>query len=103
MKLSHTYFWSKVLDLASKQSLTQPALAEKLNIPLASLKDYIYKGRFPAMDVTITIAEFFNVSIDWLCGRDELSTDALLVAKKYDSLVDKPEIKKAILALTDLT
>ena len=103
MKLSHTFFWSKVLDLAGKQGLTQPSLAEKIEVPLPSLKDWIYKGRLPSLEVVTKIADYFNVSIDWLCGRTEISKEAMLIALKYDALGDREEIKRAILSLTDLT
>ena len=102
MNLSHLEFWTKILELANKQGLSQPMLADRLDIPLDTLKGWIYRGKFPPLDTTIAFAKYFNVSLDWLCNLKsvELSADALKIAQQYDIATEQN--KKAITVLLGL-
>ena len=50
---------------------TQKEFSEFMNIPQPTLSAYESGRNKPTVDVVITIAEKCNVSIDWLCGRDD--------------------------------
>lgn len=50
---------------------TQKEFSEFLNIPQPTLSSYESGRNKPTIDVVINIANKCNVSIDWLCGRDE--------------------------------
>lgn len=50
---------------------SQKAFAEFLGIPQPSMSAYENGKNSPTIDVVMDIAEKCNVSLDWLCGRDE--------------------------------
>lgn len=54
-------------------NLTQIEFSELLGIAQPSLSAYESGKTKPTIDVVIQIAEKCNVSIDWLCGRDNVS------------------------------
>ena len=63
------YFGEKLKMLREERKLTQDDLARKLNLSKANISRYELGSRQPSIDIIITIAEFFNVSLDWLLGR----------------------------------
>lgn len=62
---------NRIAELRKKHSLSQSQLADKLHIAQATLALYETGKRKPNIDMLNTIADFFNVSIDYLVGRDE--------------------------------
>lgn len=44
-------------------------LAEKANVPYASLQNYRHGHHYPSVPALVALADALNVSIDWLCGR----------------------------------
>lgn len=57
-------------NLRLKEGLTQKELAEELKIPQSTIAKY-ERGQLEAnFKNLINIADFFNVSIDYLLGRD---------------------------------
>lgn len=59
-------FPEKLNDLRKKAGLSQKELAEKLGVAQASI-NYWEKGqRTPSIDMVMLIAEYFNVSVDYL-------------------------------------
>ena len=61
--------------LREENNLTQVALAEILNVGNVAVSQYESGTRVPSDDVKIRIADYFNVSLDYLLGRSQSSTD----------------------------
>ncbi len=60
--------------LKDESGATLKELSEKLDITVPNLSYYM-KGREPSYDILIRIADYFNVTTDWLIGRtDERDT-----------------------------
>ncbi|MES5892931.1 helix-turn-helix domain-containing protein [Bacillus cereus group sp. RP43] len=60
-------FSSKLKELRESKGLSQEELAAKLNIPRSSITHYEnHNDRLPRKSRLIEIADFFNVSIDYL-------------------------------------
>ena len=57
--------------LREKHNLSQLALAKKLGIPNQNISNYEREFRHPDYDTLQKIADFFEVSIDWLLGRTD--------------------------------
>lgn len=57
--------------LRKEKGLTQVALQMKTGIEQALLSKYETGERVPPTDALIILADFFNVSIDYLLGRTE--------------------------------
>lgn len=57
--------------LKDKSEMTLKELSTALDISVPNLSYYM-KGREPSYDILIRIANYFDVSIDWLVGNDTL-------------------------------
>ena len=82
---------SNIVTLRERQGLNQKELAEKLNIN-RSVLNRIENGTRPVRDDELKIiADYFNVSADYLLGRETpkapaLSDEQTIVLKGFDSL-----------------
>lgn len=60
---------NKIKYLREKNNLSQKELAKILNIANSTLSQYESDARVPSDDIKILIADYFNVSLDYLLGR----------------------------------
>jgi len=70
--------------------LTQQQLARQLNICRATLSHYENGLREPDLQMALAIADFFGVSLDFLCGRTSLNCywlESLNLIENYECLV----------------
>lgn len=65
-------FSSRVKALRKEQGLKQAEMAEILGIKERSYQCYEYRERYPDFPGLIAIADFFNVSLDYLVGRSDV-------------------------------
>lgn len=61
---------STLVNLIYEHELSQKQLAIDLHIPLSTLSGYIHDRREPDFDTLIMIADYFNVSCDYLLGHN---------------------------------
>lgn len=79
-------------DLREDRDISRKDLATVLNISVSTLGMYEQGRREPNIDMLIKIANYFDVSIDFLVGRsfknenNEMLTEALHVKNKIDKL-----------------
>lgn len=64
-------YGERIALLREKKGLKQDELSTKLGISRASLSHYETNRREPDYDTINRIADFFNVSIDYLVGRTD--------------------------------
>ncbi len=62
-------------NIRKENGFTQQEVAEKLNISQRTYSDYETDKTEPTMEVLLRIAKLFNVSVDELLGRDELTQE----------------------------
>ena len=95
----------RLKELRKTKGLTQSELAERLETTQATISDWEVSKAEPSIEWLIKIATFFNVSIDFLVGKqNENSCDNVLkqVAKlKTDRLFVDAKIKKLTQTLED--
>ena len=60
----------KLRELQKASKKTAKENAEKLGLPLSTYNNYINEKREPDIQTQIKIADYFNVSLDYLCGRN---------------------------------
>lgn len=65
-------FAEKLKALRSEKKVTQQQLSELLGVGRPTIAGYETKGKQPDFDKLIEIAEYFNVSIDYLLGRNPI-------------------------------
>lgn len=66
-------FASVFKDLRTKSGLTQQEMADKLQISRSSIGMYESGEREPSFELLEAIADFFNVDMNYLLGKKELS------------------------------
>ena len=64
-------FPRKLKLLRAKKGITQKQLAEVLNIQPNSVQRLEYGTARPSLDTVIAIADYFDVSLDYLVGRSD--------------------------------
>ena len=62
---------SRLKKLRAIQKLTQKQLAEKINVTNVSISGYESGNRFPDTDTLQRLADYFEVSTDYLLGRTD--------------------------------
>lgn len=64
----------RLKELRLGAGLSQAALGKELGMTEQAVQKYEYGERVPAFDKLILFADYFDVSIDYLCGRTDNPT-----------------------------
>lgn len=97
----------KLKELRKNQNLTLKELSSNLNISYQALSNYENSNREPDFDTLIKIADFFDVSIDFLLGKTDnkyvlpnaLTDQEAHLLKSFNSLF--PKMQDFILQTVD--
>lgn len=97
------YLGKRLKKLRTKRGISQRELGEELGVSKVSVCGYENQKRVPTIQTLCLIADSFNVSIDYLFGKDnrikktnvEISNDDLEILK---NLKENQELYKYILA-----
>ncbi|EAH3832852.1 helix-turn-helix transcriptional regulator [Listeria monocytogenes] len=79
--------------LRKNENLTQDQLASKIGITRDTLANYETGRREPDFTTLKNIASYFEVSTDYLLGRDEIDNSDLLAAHIDDDLTEEERIE----------
>lgn len=61
----------RLIELKEQKSILQKDIAEQVGVSLRSYQRYEYGDRQPTADILIALADYFDVSIDYLVGRSD--------------------------------
>ena len=61
----------RIKELRIKNKVTQKEIAEGIGVSSVSVQRFEYGSVRPSLDTLIAIANYFNVSLDYLVGRSE--------------------------------
>ena len=61
--------WQRLKLLRNERGVKQREMAEQLGLAMSSYQCYEYATRYPEFKGLIAIADFFDVSLDYLVGR----------------------------------
>lgn len=64
-------FGIRLKELRQMKKLKQTELAEILNVTYRAVQNYEAGNREPNIDKLIFLADYFNVSLDYLVGRSD--------------------------------
>lgn len=64
-------FALRLKELRTSQNLTMESLAKDLDTTRATISNFENEQRKPSLDMIIKIADYFQVSIDYLVGRTD--------------------------------
>ena len=59
----------RLVQLRNERHLTQKQVAEGIGLTTIAIQNYESGRRKPAYDVLIALADYFDVSLDYLVGR----------------------------------
>ena len=59
----------RIRELREQRHLNQEGLAQRINVSQSTVSAYETGERTPDLDTLINLADFFDVSIDYLVGR----------------------------------
>ena len=65
-------FSERLKQLREEKGVTQKEMAEILKLSPRGYQAYEYKGHYPAYKGLLFLADFFNVSLDYLTGRSDV-------------------------------
>lgn len=66
-----TIFADRLLSLRKSANISQRALAKELNLTNPAITYLETAQRSPSFEVLIALADYFNVSLDYLVGRSD--------------------------------
>ena len=64
-------FVDRLEDIMKEKGWNISELAKQLNIPRRTLNSWLLKKRVPRIDYIYFISNYFNVSIDYLLGKEQ--------------------------------
>ena len=62
---------TRLIELKEKNKVLQKDIAKSVGLSLRSYQRYEYGERNPTSDILIKLADYFDVSIDYLVGRTD--------------------------------
>ncbi|RKI67370.1 XRE family transcriptional regulator [bacterium 1xD42-67] len=65
-------FCERIRELRIERGLKQREMAEQFGLAVNSYQAYEYATRYPEFPGLIAIADFFDVSLDYLVGRSDV-------------------------------
>lgn len=72
-------------ELREERGIYQKELASYLNVSISTISNYENGVHFPDLDVLCQIAEFFNISTDYLLGRTQYQYDIKMLNQSLTS------------------
>jgi transcriptional regulator with XRE-family HTH domain len=63
------YFCQRLKEMRMAKKLTLEQLGKELGVAKQTVGHWETGYRLPPFDVTVTVADYFNVSLDYLAGR----------------------------------
>lgn len=81
-------FANRILELRNDADITRQELADKLGITRSSLEFYEKAKRTPDIEMITKIAQFFNVSVDYLFGLVDIPVqdESIKMVARYTGL-----------------
>ena len=64
-------FKDRLKQLRNNQGVSQQTLALEIRVSDTALQNYEYGKREPSMSTLIALADYFDVSLDYLVGRSD--------------------------------
>lgn len=86
-------FGERLRELREEKGITRDALAGKLSVSYSAVSKYETNVRFPDREALIRLADFFDVSLDYLLCRSDIreTAEKILDRSKKQFLVSSSE------------
>ena len=77
---------NNIKALRLKNNLSQKDIASKINMPQSTYNNYENGKREPTIDILTKLANFYNVSLDYLIGRNFGNELGFLTKFQYNTI-----------------
>lgn len=104
--MNNKIFLDNVIKLINQKNISKNKMLVDLNLNRSSFVDWVKYGNLPSGETLKKIADYFNISVDYLLGneqKEKLPTVDGVELKKYElDVIDalraaSPEVKKIFL------
>lgn len=75
-------FTKKLIELRQEKGISQEKLAEKINVSQSAIAKYEKKGAQPTAENLIKLADYFQVTTDYLLGREDYGTGLIEIKQE---------------------
>lgn len=65
------FFSARLIALRKQRSITQKQLADNIGVSDIAIQNYENQRRKPAFEQLLALADYFDVSLDYLVGRSD--------------------------------
>lgn len=89
-----TTFGERLRTLLEREKIEGKDFAIKLNVSQPTVSNWVNDNRFPSQETLIGIANYFNVSVDYLLGR----TDSVFL-KEYEQYKNEYNVQDEIVTI----
>jgi len=69
--MEQSFFSGRLRELRIARGLTQPALAKELGLLKQRVNNWELGIALPPLEMAISLADYFDVSLDYLAGRSD--------------------------------
>lgn len=94
-------FGKKLLEARKNKGISQEDLAEHLGTKGPAIGRYERDEMKPSIEAAAKMADFLNVSLDWLVGHTDLELDKSMIKRIVEVTKMKPEQKEHVFAMLD--
>ncbi|MHC5407295.1 helix-turn-helix domain-containing protein [Listeria seeligeri] len=86
-------FGNRLSELRKKKGMSQYKLADELGFSRGQIANYEQGSREPDYSTLLKIAEYFNVTTDYLLGKEEFDNSDLFAAHIEGDLTEDERIE----------
>ena len=86
--------WKELINLRESKNLSKKELAAALNVSRGAVQKWESGLRKPPIEMAISIADFFNVSLDYLF--DHKTTGVMISKEDAEKLIDLKTVIESI-------
>jgi MerR family transcriptional regulator, light-induced transcriptional regulator len=81
-------FGNRLRNLRKFKNINQQELANELGLSQTSIANYENNVRFPSDIILVNLADYFQISLDYLLGRTDESTPIIIAPRHDNSMAD---------------
>lgn len=68
-------FQKRLQELLDERNINRKQLSDAINVSTSALNGYFHKDLYPSSDILIKMSEYFNCSINYLLGMDDVEVN----------------------------
>lgn len=95
-------FGDILAELRQDHKMTQKELAKALGVATSSISAYERGTRLPALDILVELANYFDVTVDYLTGQTKWNVSLSRLSEPFAENVSLGELIQSLSALSPI-